>query len=43
MHGIYHLLVVDEGGGFRGMLLVTDLVTVVGSDEKSRADGGAIP
>ena len=37
-HGIYHLLVVDEGGGFRGMLSVTDLVTVIASDEKSRAD-----
>ena len=37
-HGIYHLLVVDEGGGYRGMLSVTDLLTVIASDEKSRAD-----
>jgi CBS domain-containing protein len=37
-HGIYHLLVVDQGGGYRGMLSVTDLLTVIASDEKSRAD-----
>lgn len=37
-NGIYHLLVVDEQGGFRGMLSVTDLLTVIASDEKSRAD-----
>jgi CBS domain-containing protein len=37
-HGIYHLLVVDEGGRYRGMLSVTDLLTVIASDEKSRAD-----
>ena len=38
-HGIYHLVVVDdEGGAFRGMLSVTDLLTVIASDEKSRAD-----
>ena len=37
-NGIYHLLVVDEGGGYRGMLSVTDLLTVIASDEKSRAD-----
>jgi CBS domain-containing protein len=37
-HGIYHLLVVDERGGYRGMLSVTDLLTVIASDEKSRAD-----
>ena len=37
-HGIYHLLVVDEGGGYRGMLSVTDLLTVIASDEKARAD-----
>ena len=35
---IYHLLVVDEGGGYRGVLSVTDLLTVIASDEKSRAD-----
>jgi CBS domain-containing protein len=37
-HGIYHLLVVDAGGNFRGMLSVTDLLTVIASDEKARAD-----
>ncbi|MBI3401244.1 MAG: CBS domain-containing protein [Acidobacteria bacterium] len=37
-HGIYHLLVVDAGGAYRGMLSVTDLLTVVASDEKARAD-----
>jgi CBS domain-containing protein len=37
-HGIYHLLVVDERGGYRGMLSVTDLLTVIASDEKARAD-----
>jgi CBS domain-containing protein len=37
-HGIYHLLVVDETGRYRGMLSVTDLLTVIASDEKSRAD-----
>jgi CBS domain-containing protein len=37
-HGIYHLLVVDAKGGFCGMLSVTDLLTVIASDEKARAD-----
>jgi len=39
-NGIYHLLVVDEGSGgrYRGMLSVTDILTVIASDEKSRAD-----
>ena len=37
-HGIYHLLVVDPDAGYRGMLSVTDLLTVIASDEKSRAD-----
>jgi predicted transcriptional regulator len=37
-HGIYHLLVVDGTGLFRGMLSVTDLLTVIASDEKARAD-----
>ena len=37
-NGIYHLLVVDPNGGYRGMLSVTDLVTVIASDEKARAD-----
>jgi CBS domain-containing protein len=37
-NGIYHLLVVDATGAYRGMLSVTDLVTVIASDEKARAD-----
>src|SRR6266513_689579 len=37
-NGIYHLLVVDATGRYRGMLSVTDLVTVIASDEKARAD-----
>jgi CBS domain-containing protein len=37
-HGLYHLLVVGSDGRFRGMLSVTDLVTVMASDEKARAD-----
>src|SRR5258705_4798992 len=34
-HGIYHLLVVDDSGGYRGMLSVTDLLTVIASDGKA--------
>jgi CBS domain-containing protein len=37
-NGIYHLLVVDQHGAFRGMLSVTDLLRVIASDEKARAD-----
>jgi CBS domain-containing protein len=40
-HGIYHLLVVDAVGPdvtYRGMLSVTDLLSVIASDEKARAD-----
>src|SRR5262245_28733181 len=37
-HGFYHLLVVDADGRYRGMLSVTDLLRVIASDEKSRAD-----
>src|SRR5262245_16712933 len=37
-HGIYHLVVVAERVGFCGMLSVTDLLTVIASDEKARAD-----
>ena len=37
-HGIYHLLVVDAGGSYRGMLSVSDLLRVIASDEKARAD-----
>jgi CBS domain-containing protein len=35
---IFHLLVVDEGQKFRGMLSVSDILRVVASDEKARAD-----
>src|SRR5260370_13223461 len=35
---IFHLLVVDEGQVFRGMLSVSDILRVVASDEKARAD-----
>jgi CBS domain-containing protein len=37
-NGIYHLLVVDNARGFRGMLSVSDLLRVIASDEKERAD-----
>jgi CBS domain-containing protein len=37
-NGIYHLLVTETGGKFRGMLSVTDLLSVIASDEKARAD-----
>ena len=37
-NSIYHLLVVDPGGAYRGMVSVSDLVTVIASDEKARAD-----
>ncbi len=37
-HGIYHLLVVDRAGEYRGMISVQDLLTVIASDEKARAD-----
>lgn len=38
MHGIFHLLVVDTQGEFRGMISVTDLLQVIASDQKARAD-----
>jgi CBS domain-containing protein len=37
-HGIYHLAVIDEGGKYRGMISVQDLLRVIASDEKARAD-----
>ncbi len=37
-YGIYHLLVVDETGVYRGMLSVSDLLRVSASHEKARAD-----
>ncbi|HEV1995144.1 MAG TPA: CBS domain-containing protein [Candidatus Acidoferrum sp.] len=37
-HGIFHLLVVDEKGTFHGMISVQDLLRVIASDHKARAD-----
>ena len=37
-NGIFHLIVMNEGGEFRGMLSVKDILRVVASDEKARAD-----
>jgi CBS domain-containing protein len=37
-HGIYHLLVVDDKGSYRGMISVTDLLQLIASDQKARAD-----
>ena len=37
-HGVYHLLVLDDKSGYRGMLSVSDLLKVMASDEKARAD-----
>jgi len=37
-HGIYHLPVVDETETYRGMISVQDMLRVIASDEKARAD-----
>ena len=37
-HGIYHLAVIDERGKYHGMISVQDLLRVIASDEKARAD-----
>ncbi len=37
-HGIYHLPVIDVGEIYRGMISVQDLLRVIASDEKARAD-----
>jgi CBS domain-containing protein len=37
-HGVFHLLVVEESGRFLGMISVADLLQVIASDHKSRAD-----
>jgi CBS domain-containing protein len=37
-HGIFHLLVVDERDVFHGMISVQDLLRVIASDQKARAD-----
>lgn len=37
-NGVYHLLIVGEGGKYLGMMSVSDLLKVMVSDEKARAD-----
>jgi len=37
-HGIYHLLVMDGRNNFRGMVSVSDLLRVLATDHKERAD-----
>jgi CBS domain-containing protein len=37
-HGIYHLLVLNPQQAYRGMLSVTDLLQLIASDQKARAD-----
>lgn len=37
-NGIFHLIVLNQYGEFRGMLSVKDILRVVASDEKARAD-----
>jgi predicted transcriptional regulator len=37
-HGVFHLLVVDSGETFLGMISVKDLLRVIATDHKSRAD-----
>ncbi len=37
-YGIFHLLILDEKGAYHGMLSVTDLLQLIASDHKARAD-----
>jgi predicted transcriptional regulator len=37
-HSVYHLLVMDSRNNFRGMLSVSDLLRVLATDHKERAD-----
>jgi CBS domain-containing protein len=37
-NGIFHLLVVEESGRFLGGISVADLLRVISSDQKARAD-----
>jgi CBS domain-containing protein len=37
-HGIYHLVVVDEAGQSMGMISAQDILRMVATDEKARAD-----
>ena len=38
VHEIFHLLVLDAAGDFRGMISIADLLRVIASDHKARAD-----
>ena len=37
-HGVFHLLVVEDSGHYLGMISVADLLQVIASDHKDRAD-----
>lgn len=37
-YGIYHLLVIDEDGAYRGMISVQDLLKIIAFENKVRAD-----
>ena len=37
-HGIFHLLVVDDQSRYRGMISVADLLRVIATNHKDRAD-----
>jgi CBS domain-containing protein len=37
-HKIFHLPVVDDQGGFHGLISVQDLLRVIATDQKARAD-----
>ena len=37
-HGVFHLLVAEGSGRFLGMISVADLLQIIASDHKSRAD-----
>jgi CBS domain-containing protein len=37
-HSVFHLVVLEESGRFLGMISVADLLQVIASDEKARAD-----
>src|ERR1700686_2733524 len=37
-HGVFHLVVTNESGRFLGMISVADLLKIIASDHKARAD-----
>jgi CBS domain-containing protein len=37
-HGVFHLLVAKEAGPYLGMISVADLLQIIASDHKARAD-----